>query len=363
MISNHAEKFDLIANIKPKDLKSLTGSVASNIIREAAEEFCLISEEELSVIGTIVEAIRPVRTLEVGLASGSTAMTIMACKPPDPDAIHIALDPFQKEVLGDTAIEKITRAGQIDHFKLIREFSYMAMPELLKEGAGTFDFIYIDASHKFDETLIEWFYADRLLRSGGWIGFDDCDWPMVRTVLNFVQTNCAYKVVRATERTWFALKLHDDKRHWFDFNPFEVAWDDRSAEMIETARSVTAARRRSELQAIATQLITRAEGFGTIAIYGAGAIGEAVVELARERNLPCTCLVDRDASLWGSQIAGLTVVSLQDAVAAGNTSFLIASRAFLEEITETLVAAVGPALRIASLTTPHTAPAGPADAS
>lgn len=40
----------------------------------------------------------------------------------------------------------------------------------------TYDFIYIDASHRADDTFVDAYYAHKLLKTGGFLIFDDFGW-------------------------------------------------------------------------------------------------------------------------------------------------------------------------------------------
>jgi|694.fasta_scaffold145898_1 predicted O-methyltransferase YrrM len=55
--------------------------------------------------------------------------------------------------------------------KLLRHPQDSAMPKFLTKKP--FDFIFIDGWHTFDYTLVDMFYADRLLRIGGYLLIDD----------------------------------------------------------------------------------------------------------------------------------------------------------------------------------------------
>lgn len=41
-----------------------------------------------------------------------------------------------------------------------------------------FEFVFIDGGHTWDVTGFAFFLADRMLRPGGWILFDDLDWTI-----------------------------------------------------------------------------------------------------------------------------------------------------------------------------------------
>jgi len=61
------------------------------------------------------------------------------------------------------------------NFKIYKGMSNKVLP-LLLGNAETYDFIYVDASHKADDTCVDAYYAHRLLKSGGLIIFDDYGW-------------------------------------------------------------------------------------------------------------------------------------------------------------------------------------------
>ena len=56
-----------------------------------------------------------------------------------------------------------------------RASSQVKLPQLYAEGR-LYDFIYIDASHKADDTFVDAYYAHKMLRPGGLIIFDDFGW-------------------------------------------------------------------------------------------------------------------------------------------------------------------------------------------
>ncbi len=56
-----------------------------------------------------------------------------------------------------------------------RANSQTKLPELCAQGK-LYDFIYIDASHRADDTFVDAYYAHKMLRPGGLIVFDDFGW-------------------------------------------------------------------------------------------------------------------------------------------------------------------------------------------
>ena len=55
--------------------------------------------------------------------------------------------------------------------------------------------VYIDGWHTFDYALLDFFYADKLLDTGGLVGFNDCHYPSIERVLRFVVRHRHYREV------------------------------------------------------------------------------------------------------------------------------------------------------------------------
>lgn len=219
-------------------LDVLIGETAASLCREYIKTG-MVTEEDLTILANTVYKLKPIYSVEVGLASASTAITIMASKPEDEQRLHTAFDPAQTKEYHSVGVDRIIKAGLSDHFRLIEQPSYLGMPSLLMNEGNKFDFVYIDANHMFDHTMLEWFYADKLLRVGGVVAFDDVIWPMVHAVVNFVETNCNYRFIKPNDRTWIAVKLSDDTRAWFDFKPFLIPWGNHYKGMIDRVRALS----------------------------------------------------------------------------------------------------------------------------
>jgi predicted O-methyltransferase YrrM len=59
------------------------------------------------------------------------------------------------------------------------------LPELNKRGV-TIDFVFIDGMHTFDYTVLDLFYADKLLRPGGIICLHDMELPSKRKAFSYL---------------------------------------------------------------------------------------------------------------------------------------------------------------------------------
>ena len=59
-------------------------------------------------------------------------------------------------------------------FNVYKDFSQKVLPTF--DDIPIYDFIYIDASHRSDDTFVDAYYAHKLLKSGGLLIFDDYRW-------------------------------------------------------------------------------------------------------------------------------------------------------------------------------------------
>ena len=133
-----------------------------------------------------------IRTLEVGCAYGLSALHICLASRERAGASHTIIDPFQNTQWDGVAIRSLEEAG-IDFFDLIEVKSEFALSRLLEENESQFDFIFIDGWHTFDHTLLDCFYASRLLRVGGYLVVDDVSFPSVRRVIDFLKNYPCYE--------------------------------------------------------------------------------------------------------------------------------------------------------------------------
>lgn len=195
------------------------------------------TRNNLYTIARWFEEHRPRTSLEIGLATGASALVCAHAHHlrGDPhQGIHYAIDPFQSD-LADAGLLQITEAGLDNSFAHIRESSEIALPRFLSEGKK-FDFIYIDGSHLFEHVFLDTFYCLRLLNDGGAVFFDDSTIRDVSKVLRFIRRNLSdmvreldltpYRPTEAVDWKYNAAKafryvqliafsrLSDPERHW-----------------------------------------------------------------------------------------------------------------------------------------------------
>ena len=76
----------------------------------------------------------------------------------------------------------------------------------------------------------------------------------------------------------------------------------------------------------------RRDGIREIVVYGAGEAGQVLIALCRIANIRVRCAVDKKESLWGSEIEGVRIVPLAEALKEGIGAYAIASFSFAREI-------------------------------
>ena len=124
--------------------------------------------------------------LEVGMATGTSALAIgTALNELGGDRQLISIDPGQSSNWDNIGVTAVRKAGLNHLHRLIEDFDYLVLPELLRQDTRI-DFAYIDGWHTFDYVLLDFFYVDKLLRTGGIVGFNDCGWPATHRVLRFL---------------------------------------------------------------------------------------------------------------------------------------------------------------------------------
>lgn len=158
-----------------------------------------ISPAEGAVLQELVRAVKPTKSLEVGLAYGMSALYICDALELTADTRHTIIDPNQHDgpwghAWDDIGLYNLKRAGYEEIIEFLALPSHTALPGLESEHR-TIDFAFVDGWHTFDFTLVDFFYIDRMLRVGGIVVFDDANWPSVRKVCRYIVTNRAYSVV------------------------------------------------------------------------------------------------------------------------------------------------------------------------
>ncbi len=105
---------------------------------------------------------------------------------------HRIIDPFQATEWRGIGLLNLRRAG-VGFAEWIEERSEYALPRLAKADSDSVDLVLIDGWHTFDHTILDIFYADRLIRVGGYIVIDDATWASVSRACAYLSTYPNYE--------------------------------------------------------------------------------------------------------------------------------------------------------------------------
>lgn len=109
-----------------------------------------ISREEAESLYAAVRSIQPICSLEIGLAHGISALAILAAISANGSlGHHYIIDPLQKNY-ANCGEAMICKAGLADRHTFLERFPEEVIPQLPR-----LQFAFIDASHLFDLTMME----------------------------------------------------------------------------------------------------------------------------------------------------------------------------------------------------------------
>ena len=131
--------------------------------------------------------------LEIGLAYGVSALAIAEAlvSRGRSRGAHLIIDAFQDH-FHDAGWKAIETAGLAEVCSLLRERSQLALPRLLGEGLVA-DAAFVDGSHIFHNVFVDLFYLREIVRPGGLVILDDCEWPSVATAVRYFELNTAWE--------------------------------------------------------------------------------------------------------------------------------------------------------------------------
>ena len=190
--------------------------------RVANDQAAKISPRQGAALHALARGFGSRASLEVGLARGFSTAWIMDALADQPNASHVAIDPFQRSNGRSVGLHTVNRIGLPVSFRHVEARSDDALTTLAREGF-TVDFVYIDGNHRFDDVLVDFYLADRIIRTGGLVTLDDMWIPSVRTAVESIASNRSYEPVKTAEPNLAAFrKTREDDRPWDHFVPFRV---------------------------------------------------------------------------------------------------------------------------------------------
>jgi predicted O-methyltransferase YrrM len=159
--------------------------------------------------------------IEIGLAYGSSALAIGEALASQEDAQHLVIDAFQHR-FDNVGWDSIVEAGLEPICELRPERSQFVLPRLADDGFVA-DAAFVDGSHAFHNVFVDLYFLRELVRPGGLVVLDDCEWPSVATAVRYYELNAGW--TPATHRLSSRLRtfrLPDPRVEpsFEDFEPF-----------------------------------------------------------------------------------------------------------------------------------------------
>jgi predicted O-methyltransferase YrrM len=162
-------------------------------VRSGGDFECVsVPAADSDVLRDLLLAEKPSTVIEIGLAYGSSALAIAEAlvAAGSDDARHVIVDAYQAHFHG-SGWAVIAGAGLAGLCCLIEERSQIALPRLLDEGFVA-DAAFVDGSHIFHNVFADLFYLRELVRPGGLVILDDCNYLSVATAARYFEVNTGW---------------------------------------------------------------------------------------------------------------------------------------------------------------------------
>ncbi len=187
---------------------------ALNASGEAGLPSIQVSAAQGKMLHLLARALGARKILEIGTLGGYSTIWLARALPPDGSLITLEAEPRHAEV----ARANIARAGLASAVELRLGRAQETLPQLLAEGRGPFDLIFIDADKPGYSVYLEWslrlarpgtlIIADNVVRKGQVADSEGGD-ANVEGIRAFNQALAAEKRVSATEIQTVGSKGYD----------------------------------------------------------------------------------------------------------------------------------------------------------
>jgi hypothetical protein len=188
-MKNHLNRIEDLMSLCPEIHDILVGNEIPGRSGKTQRSRGQSTTNNLLIIANLILDKRIRDSLETGMAYGASTLAILATKKyAGICGKHISIDPFQQLHFDDCGVVAVERANLVAGMEVSRTPSSIELPRLLDSGAS-FDLIYVDGSHLFEDAFVDSYFGIRLLRKGGIILFDDSADKHVAKVLRFIRFN------------------------------------------------------------------------------------------------------------------------------------------------------------------------------
>jgi predicted O-methyltransferase YrrM len=182
-----------------------------------------LPDEDCDVLRDLLVAERARVVVEIGLAYGRSALAIAEAlvMRGHNGARHVIIDAYQ-HLFHNAGWEAIESAGLSGLSTLTTGRSQLELPRLVAREFVA-DAAFVDGSHIFHNVFVDLYFLREVVRPGGLIVLDDCQWPSVATAVRYFELNTGWRSERIGQPTRLrAFRLPDPRTEpsFEDFEPF-----------------------------------------------------------------------------------------------------------------------------------------------
>jgi predicted O-methyltransferase YrrM len=183
-----------------------------------------ISPKEAYILSTIILEHNCVNSFETGVANGISTLGITQAIKQN-NGHHYGIDPCQFSEHNGVALTLLEEHNLLSSFTLCEGSSHLELPKL-STLPEKFDFAFIDGMHTFDYKFIDFFYANKLLKVGGFLVFHDLLLPSVKKLSRLIKKSFNYQIYSTPElqprlykkAKYIAGALIKQKPYWYQWD-------------------------------------------------------------------------------------------------------------------------------------------------
>ena len=167
-----------------------------NIKKDNPAFFDQVDLDEALQLYSVVRKLKPENTLEIGFCCGASGLAILQGLEDNGSGKHHAVDPYQTSYAGNMGRQNVSRASlehRLEFFETFPENVIAALPRM--------QFAFIDASHLFDLTMLDFVLVDKLLDVGAVLALHDTWMPAIQKMIRFILSNRDYEAVPTSQES------------------------------------------------------------------------------------------------------------------------------------------------------------------
>ena len=197
--------------------------------RHPLDGHTLITPEQGMWLYGLCRGMKPKATLEIGLAYGFSTTYFLAAIHENGAGHHTAIDPLQSRLWDGIGRQGPQNLGMGASFRFMEAKSVPALAQLADWGE-TFEVIFIDGNHRFDDVLLDFTLSAGVCPMGGCIVLDDLWMSSIRRAVAFIRSNRQdFEELETPANIAAFRRIREDARPWHHFVDFFGPSDVRRA--------------------------------------------------------------------------------------------------------------------------------------